>query len=81
MLFIRTRFGTTEHYSGLTLDRPYPTLALMDSKPKTSAEYDKFRSAMKRLVGVPLSEVKALEKKKKRRPRRPSASRAANAKS
>jgi hypothetical protein len=53
----------------------------MDSKPKSSGEYDKFRSAMKRLVAVPLSEVKELEKKKKRRPKRPSASRAANAKS
>lgn len=48
---------------------------------KTSAQYEKFRAAMKRLVAVPLSEVKALEKKKKRRPRRPSASRAADAKS
>jgi hypothetical protein len=49
----------------------------MDSKPKT--EFDKFKETMKRLVAVPLSEVKELEKK--RRPKRRSASRAANAKS
>jgi hypothetical protein len=51
----------------------------MDSKPKTSAEFDKFKSAMKRLVKVPLAEVKELEKK--RRPKRPSASREAGVKS
>ena len=51
----------------------------MDSKP--SAEYNKFRDAMKRLVSVPLAEVKALEKKKKRSVKRRSASRAANGKS
>jgi len=51
----------------------------MDSKP--NAEYDKFRDAMKRLVSVPLKEVKALEKKKKRSVKRRSASRAANGKS
>ena len=48
---------------------------------KESEEYDKFKGAMKRLMGVPLAEVKALEKKKKRRPKRRSASRAAGAKS
>jgi len=54
----------------------------MDSKPKTSAEYDKFRAAMKRLVTVPLSEVEELKKKQNaKRARRRSASRAANAKS
>jgi hypothetical protein len=51
----------------------------MDSKPKS--EFDKFKETMKRLVNVPLSEVKALEKKKKRRPKRRSASREASAKS
>jgi len=51
----------------------------MDSKP--NPEYDKFKSAMKRFVTVPLSEIKALEKKKKRRPKRPSASRVAASRS
>jgi hypothetical protein len=51
----------------------------MDSKPKTSAEFDKFKESMKRLVKVPLAEVKALEKK--RRPKRRSASREVGAKS
>jgi hypothetical protein len=51
----------------------------MDSKPKS--EFDKFKDTMKRLVAVPLSEVKELEKKKKRRPKRRSASREAGAKS
>lgn len=50
----------------------------MDSKPKP--EYDKFKDAMKRLMKVPLADVKELEKKK-RRPKRPSASRVAAAKS
>jgi hypothetical protein len=49
----------------------------MDSKPKS--EYDKFKETMKRLVKVPLAEVKELEKK--RRPKRRSASREAGAKS
>jgi hypothetical protein len=49
--------------------------------PKPNPDYDKFKEAMKRLVAVPLSEVKELEKKKKRRPKRTSASRAASAKS
>jgi hypothetical protein len=48
-------------------------------KPKTSPEFDKFKETMKRLVKVPLAEVKELEKK--RRPKQRSASRAANAKS
>jgi hypothetical protein len=52
----------------------------MNSKPKTSTEFDKFKSTMKRLVAVPLSEVKKLEKQKKRSPKRRSASRAANEK-
>jgi hypothetical protein len=51
----------------------------MNSKPKP--EFDKFKEAMKRLMTVPLAEVKELEKKKKRRPKRRSASREANAKS
>jgi hypothetical protein len=51
----------------------------MDSKP--NPEFGKFKDAMKRLVAVPLSEVKELEKKKKRRPKRPSASRVAASKS
>lgn len=49
----------------------------MDSKPKS--EFDKFKETMKRLVKVPLAEVKELERKRK--PKRPSASRAASAKS
>jgi hypothetical protein len=51
----------------------------MDSKPKS--EFDKFKGTMKRLVAVPLSEVKELEKEKKRRPKPRSASREAGAKS
>ena len=46
---------------------------------KQSSEFEKFKDAMKRLVKVPLAEVKELEKK--RRPKRPSASREADAKS
>jgi hypothetical protein len=49
----------------------------MDSKPKS--EFDKFKETMKGLVKVPLAEVKELEKK--RRPKRRSASREADAKS
>ena len=49
----------------------------MDSKPKS--EFDKFKETMKRLVKVPLAEVKKLEKK--RRPKRSSASHEAGAKS
>ncbi len=49
----------------------------MDSKSKS--EFDKFKESMKRLVKVPLAEVKELEKK--RRPKRRSASREADAKS
>jgi len=48
-------------------------------KPKTSPEFDKFKDAMKRLVNVPLAEVKELEKKL--RPKRRSASREAGVKS
>ena len=56
----------------------------MASHPKPSAkndsgEYAKFKNFMKRLVAVPSSEVK--EKEKERRPKRPSASREAGAKS
>lgn len=49
----------------------------MDSKPKS--DFEKFKDTMKRLVKVPLPEVKELEKK--RRPKRRSASREAGAKS
>jgi hypothetical protein len=49
----------------------------MDSKPKS--DFEKFKDTMKRLVKVPLAEVKELEKK--RRPKRRSASREAGAKS
>jgi hypothetical protein len=50
----------------------------MDSKSKS--EHDKFqREIMKQRIKVSLAEVKELEKK--RRPKRRSASRAANAKS
>jgi hypothetical protein len=44
---------------------------------KDNPQFDKFKDAMKRLMNVALSEVKALEKKKKRRPKRRSASRVA----
>jgi hypothetical protein len=48
-----------------------------------SGEFAKFKDFMGRLVAVPLSEVKQLEKKQraKRKPKRHSASRAANGKS
>jgi len=46
---------------------------------KSKTEYEKFSETMKRLVRVPLAEVKELEKK--RRPKRRSASREASAKS
>jgi hypothetical protein len=49
----------------------------MDSKPKS--EYDKFKETMKRLVKVPLAEIKELEKK--RRPKWRSAPRVASTKS
>jgi hypothetical protein len=40
---------------------------------KEKAEFDKFKNVMKRLVKVPLSEVKEMEKAEKRRPKRRSA--------